>query len=141
MARSTPLAHGDGVKVPLQPARGDDVRLSSIDPRDTFTLDAGDKSGSRRVLAEGVEILAKLQNRLYAQDLRSVLQIFKAVDATGKDGTFKHVMSGVNPQGCQLTSLMLRSWQRSDVVGSDQLDSSRYESGRPDFIPLEGVEA
>ena len=141
MARSTALAHGDGVKVPLQPARGDDVRLSSIDPGDTFTLDAGDKSGSRRVLAEGVEILAKLQNRLYAQERWSVLRIVKAVDAAGKDGTVKHVMSGVNPQGCQLTSLMLRSWQRSDVVGSDQLDSSRYESGRPEFIPLEGVEA
>ena len=141
MARSTPLADGDGVKVPLQPARGDDVRLSSIDPGDTFTLDAGNKSESRRVLAEGVEILAKMQNRLYAQDRWSVLRIFKAVDAAGKDGTVKHVMSGVNPQGCKLTSLMLRSWQRSDVVGNDQLDSSRYESGRPDFIPLEGVEA
>jgi hypothetical protein len=132
MARSTPLAHGDGVKVPLQPARGDDVRHSSIDPGDTFTLDAGDKLESRRGLAESVEILAKLQNRLYAQDCWSVLRIFKAVDATGKDGTVKHLMSGVNPQGCRLTSLMLH-------ISAPQLAAVRCGRERSTQIQLLGI--
>ena len=52
----------------------------------------------------GVEALAELQDILYAQDRWSVLLIFQAMDAAGKDGTIKHVMSGVNPQGCQVSS-------------------------------------
>jgi len=52
----------------------------------------------------GIEVLAELQNMLYAQDSWSVLLIFQAMDAAGKDGAIKHVMSGVNPQGCQVFS-------------------------------------
>ncbi len=52
----------------------------------------------------GVELLAEIQNLLYAQERWALLLIFQAMDAAGKDGTIKHVMSGVNPQGCQVTS-------------------------------------
>jgi len=52
----------------------------------------------------GIEALAELQDKLYAQDKWGVLLIFQAMDAAGKDGTIRHVMSGVNPQGCQVLS-------------------------------------
>jgi PPK2 family polyphosphate:nucleotide phosphotransferase len=58
----------------------------------------------KQALAMGIEALAKLQDMLYAQDRLAVLVIFQAMDAAGKDGTIKHVMSGVNPQGCQVYS-------------------------------------
>src|SRR4051812_13349559 len=62
------------------------------------------KDSSEKDLREGVERLADLQDKLYAQDRWSVLLIFQAMDAAGKDGAIKHVMSGVNPQGCQVYS-------------------------------------
>jgi PPK2 family polyphosphate:nucleotide phosphotransferase len=78
--------------------------LKDVDPQDTLHLDPSDKERARQALAEGVEILAQLQDRLYAQDRWALLLMFQAMDAAGKDGTIKHVMSGVNPQGCQVTS-------------------------------------
>jgi polyphosphate kinase 2 (PPK2 family) len=59
---------------------------------------------SRGLLAFGIDALAEFQARLYAQDRWSLLLIFQAMDAAGKDGAIKHVMSGVNPQGCQVYS-------------------------------------
>ena len=56
------------------------------------------------VLQEGVQTLAEMQDKLYAQDRWAVLLVFQAMDAAGKDGTIKHVMSGVNPQGCEVAS-------------------------------------
>jgi len=63
-----------------------------------------DKKRAKEALQEGVEALTELQDMLYGQDRWSVLLIFQAMDAAGKDGTIKHVMSGVNPQGCQVSS-------------------------------------
>lgn len=77
-------------------------RLKDIDPDDTGDLEAEDKPRSKEVLALGVEAMASLQDMLYAQDKWAVLLIFQAMDAAGKDGAIKHVMSGVNPQGCQV---------------------------------------
>ena len=77
-------------------------RLSDVDPGDTLHLDSEDKPRAREALERGVETLAELQDRLYAQDRWAVLLIFQAMDAAGKDGAIKHVMSGVNPQGCQV---------------------------------------
>src|SRR6201999_383093 len=62
------------------------------------------KSKAKEALATGVNALAELQDKLYAQDGWAVLLIFQAMDAAGKDGAIKHVMSGVNPQGCQVSS-------------------------------------
>jgi polyphosphate kinase 2 (PPK2 family) len=62
------------------------------------------KARAKEALATGVMALAELQDKLYAQDKWAVLLIFQAMDAAGKDGAIKDVMSGVNPQGCQVYS-------------------------------------
>ncbi len=83
---------------------GDHFRLKDVDPNDTLDLSSEDKPRAKEALAIGVEVLAELQDMLYAQDRWAVLLIFQALDAAGKDGAIKHVMSGVNPQGCQVFS-------------------------------------
>jgi len=79
-------------------------RLKDIDPGDTREFTSEDKPRAKEALAMGVSLLADLQDMLYAQDRWAVLLIFQAMDAAGKDGAIKHVMSGVNPQGCQVFS-------------------------------------
>ena len=89
----------------MKPFRVDDgrrFRLKDYDPGDTRGIDSREKA--EKVLAKGVELLCDLQEKLYAQDRWAVLLIFQAMDAAGKDGAIKHVMSGVNPQGCQVYS-------------------------------------
>jgi PPK2 family polyphosphate:nucleotide phosphotransferase len=80
---------------------GKGFRLRDVDPDDTAGLDM-EKDEAQALLAEGVALLSELQDRLYAQDRWSVLAVFQAMDAAGKDGTIKHVFSGVNPQGCEV---------------------------------------
>jgi PPK2 family polyphosphate:nucleotide phosphotransferase len=77
-------------------------RLGDIDPADTWKIKS--KEHAQKWLEEGVERLQEMQARLYAQNQWAVLLIFQAMDAAGKDSTIKHVMSGVNPQGCQVYS-------------------------------------
>jgi PPK2 family polyphosphate:nucleotide phosphotransferase len=89
---------------PFRITNGKDFRLRDIDPGDTLGYGSEDKPRSKEALARGIEALAKLQDMLYAQDRWAVLLIFQAMDAAGKDGTIKHVMSGVNPQGCEVFS-------------------------------------
>ena len=89
---------------PYRVTNGKKFRLKDIDPGDTGELKSEDKQRAKEALQTGVEALAELQDVLYAQDRWSMLLIFQAMDAAGKDGTIKHVMSGVNPQGCQVTS-------------------------------------
>lgn len=69
-----------------------------------FTGGYEDKAGALEHVAKNVERLSEMQETLYAQDIYSVLFIFQAMDAAGKDGAIRHVMSGINPQGCQVTS-------------------------------------
>ena len=90
---------------PFRISKGKNFRLKDVDPDDTleFTKEA-DKPRAKEVLAMGVTALAELQDKLYAQDKWAVLLIFQAMDAAGKDGAIKHVMSGINPQGCQVYS-------------------------------------
>lgn len=73
-----------------------------------------DKDDAKNDLEKGVETLSKLQDKLYAHDKYSVLIIFQAMDAAGKDGTIKHVMSGVNPQGCEVSSFKSPSTEELD---------------------------
>jgi PPK2 family polyphosphate:nucleotide phosphotransferase len=73
-----------------------------------------DKTEAEALLKEGVTQLAKQQDKLYAQDAYSLLMIFQAMDAAGKDGTIRHVMSGVNPQGCQVFSFKTPSAEERD---------------------------
>src|SRR5215831_19278807 len=82
----------------------DSFRLKDIDPADTLKFTSEDKPRAKEALAMGVSVLAELQDMLYAQDRWAVLLIFQAIDAAGKDSAIKHVMSGVNPQGCQVYS-------------------------------------
>ena len=89
---------------PYRVTNGTKFRLKDVDPGDTGDLKAADKPRAKEALQTGVQALAALQDILYAQDQWSVLLIFQAMDAAGKDGTIKHVMSGVNPQGCQVSS-------------------------------------
>ena len=83
---------------------GKKFRLDDFDPGETLGLGSEDKPRAKEVLATGVAALSQLQDMLYAQDRWSVLLIFQAMDAAVKDGAIKHVMSGINPQGCQVFS-------------------------------------
>src|SRR5947208_11263401 len=93
---------------PFRVTDGSDFRLKDVDPDDTLGIGSEDKSRAKEALATGVEALAQLQDMLYAQDRWAVLLIFQAMDAAGKDGAIKHVMSGVNPQGCEVYSFQQR---------------------------------
>jgi PPK2 family polyphosphate:nucleotide phosphotransferase len=89
---------------PYRISEGAKFRLKDIDPGDTGDLRAEDKPRAKEALQTGVDALAELQDILYADDRWSLLIILQAMDAAGKDGAIKHVMSGVNPQGCQVFS-------------------------------------
>ena len=89
---------------PYRITNGKKFKLKDYDPGDTGELKAEDKTRAKEALQIGVEALAELQDVLYAQDRWSILLIFQAMDAAGKDGAIKHVMSGINPQGCQVSS-------------------------------------
>lgn len=93
---------------------GKSFRLSDHDPGDTGELSSEDRPRAKRALAGGIELLSQLQEKLYAQDRWSLLLIFQAMDAAGKDGVIKHVMSGVNPQGCQVASFKAPSHEELD---------------------------
>jgi len=99
---------------PFRISRGEAFRLKDVDPGDTLGFGADEKARAGQVLAMGIEALAKLQDMLYAQDRWAVLVIFQAMDAAGKDGTIKHVMSGVNPQGCAVSSFKAPSDEELD---------------------------
>jgi PPK2 family polyphosphate:nucleotide phosphotransferase len=81
---------------------GKGFRLKDHDPGESHGIQS--KAEAEKMLARGVVRLSELQEKLYAQDKWAVLLIFQAMDAAGKDGAIKHVMSGVNPQGCQVFS-------------------------------------
>jgi len=91
---------------------GKRFRLEDMDPADTAGLALKDKA--KELLGRGVETLRDLQEKLYAQDRWSVLLIFQAMDAAGKDGTIEHVMSGINPQGCEVHSFKAPSAEELD---------------------------
>src|SRR5437879_6277788 len=83
--------------------KAEKFRLADHDPADCYGLDI-EKDTAKEVLGEGVKQIAELQERLYAQERWAVLAIFQGMDAAGKDSAIKHVMSGINPQGCQVHS-------------------------------------
>ena len=93
---------------------GNDFRLKDYETKASFNLGSEGKSLVKETLQIGVDALAAMQEILYAQDKWSLLVIFQAMDAAGKDGAIKHVMSGVNPQGCQVTSFKAPSSEELD---------------------------
>lgn len=88
--------------------KGDSFRLADYDPDDICGLDI-EKAEAKALLADGVKHLAKLQERLYAEHSWAVLVILQGLDTAGKDGAIRHVMSGVNPQGCEVHSFKVPS--------------------------------
>jgi polyphosphate kinase 2 (PPK2 family) len=99
---------------PYRIDRPKEFRLKNVDPGDTLGYGDEEKPRAKEALATGIEVLAQLQDRLYAQDKWALLLIFQAMDAAGKDGAIKHVMSGVNPQGCQVSSFKTPSQEELD---------------------------
>ncbi len=97
---------------PFRITDGKGFRLKDIDPRDTRGLKS--KEQAEAIMQQGVEMLADMQEKLYAQDQWGVLLNFQAMDAAGKDGAIKHVMSGINPQGCQVFSFKAPSSEDLD---------------------------
>ncbi len=89
-----------------------EIKLKDYDP--AYTNGLKDKVAAQEKLQEGVQKLAKYQDILYAQDSYALLILFQAMDAAGKDSTIKHVMSGVNPQGCQVYSFKSPSLEDLD---------------------------
>ncbi|HJZ65313.1 MAG TPA: polyphosphate kinase 2 family protein [Candidatus Acidoferrum sp.] len=93
-------------------ANGEKFRLKDFDPADTGKLH--DKDGATELLDDGIKLLSRMQEKLYAQDRWSLLIVLQAMDAAGKDGVVKHVMSGINPQGCDVHSFKAPSNEELD---------------------------
>jgi PPK2 family polyphosphate:nucleotide phosphotransferase len=91
---------------------GENFRLKDFDPADTGKLKSEDEA--KELLVKGIARMAELQDKLYAQDWWALLLIIQAIDAAGKDGIVKHVMSGVNPQGCDVSSFKTPSHEELD---------------------------
>jgi hypothetical protein len=107
-------------------------RLADIDPADTCGLDI-DKAEAKAIIATNIQQLAHRQEMLYAHNRWAVLAIFQAMDAAGKDSAIKHVMSGINPQGCQVFAFKAPS---AEELGHDFLWRTNVrlpERGRKPF--------
>ncbi len=99
---------------PYRITKGKGFRLKDFDPADTGGIGSDRKPTAREFLGKGIQWLAEEQDKLYAQDRHSLRLVFQAMDAAGKDGTIRHVMSGVNPQGCQVFSFKQPSMEELD---------------------------
>ena len=93
---------------------GKEISLKDYDPGDTSGLVKKKKEDAAKLLQEGVQLLSEYQDKLYAQDAHALLIILQAMDAAGKDSVIKHVMSGLNPQGCQVYSFKTPSTEELD---------------------------
>src|SRR4029077_11650362 len=113
MARKEILERIQKYVHPFRITKGTGFRLKDFDPGDTCGLNL-DKGDAADLLQRGIAWLAEEQNILYAQDRWSLLLVFQAMDAAGKDSTIKHVMSGINPQGCQVSSFKQPSSEELD---------------------------
>jgi len=121
----------DSLKAKLAPftvTKGKDFKLKNHPTGDANWK--ASKKETRKLLAKGIERLRDQQEKLYAQDQRGVLLIFQAMDAAGKDGAIKHVMSGVNPQGCQIYSFKAPSPEELDHDFLWRTSKSLPERGR-----------
>jgi polyphosphate kinase 2 (PPK2 family) len=94
--------------------KGKKFRLKDINPGDTGGFGSEQKHRAKELLAKGVKWLAEEQAKLYADDRHAMLLVFQGMDAAGKDGTIRHVMSGVNPLGCQVYSFKQPSAEELD---------------------------
>jgi PPK2 family polyphosphate:nucleotide phosphotransferase len=107
------MSWADKLAKPYRITDGKRFRLKDYAPTDTHGMDL-EKDAAKDLLKKGVLRMAELQDMLYAQDRWALLLIFQAMDAAGKDGVIKHVMSGLNPQGCQVYSFKAPSTEELD---------------------------
>ena len=114
---------------PFRITKGKGFRLKDFDPGETCGLKL-DKGEAAELLQRGITWLAEEQDMLYAQNRWSLLLVFQALDAAGKDGTIKHVMSGVNPQGCQVFSFKHPHRRSSITISCGALSRNLPERGR-----------
>lgn len=99
---------------PYRITKGKGFRLKDIDPVDTGGFGSDQKPMAKELLAQGIRWMAEEQEKFYAADRHSMLLLFQAMDAAGKDGTIRHVMSGVNPQGCEVYTFKQPSLEELD---------------------------
>ena len=99
---------------PYRVADGKGFRLRDYACDDTGEFGEEDRNQAHEILAEGIAAITELQDRLYAEDRWSLLLVMQAMDAAGKDSTIKHVMSGVNPQGCDVVAFKTPSTTELD---------------------------
>jgi PPK2 family polyphosphate:nucleotide phosphotransferase len=111
-AEESAMSWASKLAKPYRVEHGKDFRLKDFDPAETGKLHSKDRA--QELLEKSISQLAELQNKLYAEDRWALLIIFQAMDAAGKDGAIKHVMSGVNPQGCQVYSFKTPSIEELD---------------------------
>jgi len=104
------------------------IILSDIPTK--FDTDSIDKKGSKKLVKKNIKELMELQDKLYADDKYALLIIFQAMDAAGKDGTIKHVMSGLNPQGTQVSSFKQPSAEELDHSFLWRINKALPERGR-----------
>src|SRR3970040_560611 len=109
---------------------GNDFRLEDYETKASFNLGPEGKSQVSETLEIGVNALSAMQDILYAQDKWSLLLIFQAMDAAGKDGAIKHVMSGVHPQGCQVFAFKAPTSEELDHDALWRTSKSLPERGR-----------
>jgi PPK2 family polyphosphate:nucleotide phosphotransferase len=113
---------------PYRVTNGKKFRLDDIDPDETRWVKNEDEAGD--LLKEGIDVLSDLQEKLYAHDRWALLLVFQAMDAAGKDGTIKHVMSGVNPQGVDVSSFKQPSQEELDHDYNWRTHTQLPERGR-----------
>lgn len=99
---------------PYRVTKGKGFRLKDFDPGDTGGFGSDQKPRAKELLVKGIRWMAEEQDKFYAADCHSMLLVFQAMDAAGKDGTIRHVMSGVNPQGCEVYSFKQPSIEELD---------------------------
>jgi PPK2 family polyphosphate:nucleotide phosphotransferase len=114
MKKATLLARARKLAAPYRITAGARFRLADHDPGDTGPFGDDGRKEAKKALAEGIEILKDMQEKLYAQDRWAVLAILQAMDAAGKDSTIEHAMSGVNPQGCEVRAFKVPSGEELD---------------------------
>ena len=120
----------DRIVSPYRITKGKTFRLKDIDPGDTAGYGSEERPMAQDLLTRGIQWLAEEQDKFYAADRHSMLLVFQAMDAAGKDSTIRHVMSGVNPQGCQVFSFKQPSMEELDHDYMWRYQKSLPERGR-----------
>jgi PPK2 family polyphosphate:nucleotide phosphotransferase len=114
---------------PYRVTDGQSFRMADFDPDSTDALEAG-SAAAKQYLQNDIERMSELQTRLYAENRSSLLVVLQAMDGAGKDSTIKHVMSGVNPQGCQVYSFKVPSEEELDHDFLWRITKALPERGR-----------